>query len=114
SGTHPRGIAPRAAQTVAHHAAGGTVLHIGRTSTAVAELVTAHRFQSPRGNDPAYGPLPRRRPESLSGTSIVVRGDDRSLPRPVGRSLPTHRVRHRRVGSWLYDHFAGARMRLFG
>ena len=110
SGTHPCGVAPRDAQAAAHQPARGAVVHVGRQPFAVAELGAAHRLQPPGGNDPTHRPLPRWRPQSLCGTPVVVCGDDRSLPRSVRRSLPAHRVRHRRMGPWLHDHVAGARM----
>ena len=51
------------------------------------------------------GALARRAP-------AVVRRDGRALPRPDARPLPPHRVRHRRVGPWLHDDVARARLRL--
>ena len=42
----------------------------------------------------------------------VARRDGGALPRHVLRPLPADRLRHRRVGSGLHDHLAGARLRL--
>ena len=42
-GTHPPGVAPRAAQAAANQPAGGAVVHVGRQLAAMAELIAAHR-----------------------------------------------------------------------
>ena len=45
----------------------------------------------------------RRRPGPLDRAPDVVRGDGGAVPGLVGRPLPAHRVRHRRVGAGLHD-----------
>ena len=63
-------------------------------------------FDDPRHSGEAAAPRHR--------VPDVVRGDGGAVPRSGLRSLPADRVRHRRVGSGLHDHLAGARLRLPG
>ena len=67
-------------------------------------------LQLPRRPRAPYRWLRGRRKGAARGAPDVVRGDDRTVPRPYGRPLPSHGVRYRRVGPGFHDDFSRTRL----